>query len=259
MRYDTKRRAVDWVTGFQGLLIDTGTAIDVAENGDVVIGVSLQYDLAIDPQTQFDSNGDYFDGGLVLFDDNGTVVWSMELGVDDNSEEVIGVAIDEKRNVYATGVFEDEIIFDSFTLENSSTRAHDTWVAKIANGQTAWAYGFGDDGFDQPTGLALGPDALYVTGRFDDTIEFGTERLDAMGGYDIFVASFVPDDGAVRWARSFGGVADDQPSGIVRDFGRGVYFSGYATGDFMFNDEMQTAAGGGVDGFVIRLEEADPE
>lgn len=258
MVFDTTSRRVEWAKGFHGFLIDTGTAVDIAEDGSVVVGVSLQYDLDLDGgATVLDSAGDDFDAALVKLDSQGAIVWVTELeGGESDAEEVLDVVIGDDGSVYATGVFEDVLTLGDFELRNGASRAHDTWVAAFDSaGKTKWAKSYGKDGFDQPLGIALGVHGLYVTGRFDGDIEFESTTLQAVGeGYDIFVSSYEAD-GTQRWARSIGSEANDQPSGVVADHGRGVYVAGYASGAVMFNDTMQPTAGGPVDAFVLRLEE----
>ncbi len=254
MRYDTKQRRVDWVRAFRGFLIDVGTAVAIDDNGDVVVGVSLQYDLQIDANTTFET-GEWFDGGIVKLGDVGQVIWSLKLE-GSGAEEVIALSTDAVGNVYATGVFESDVTIGAISLANASYRAHDTWLSKIGpDGTPIWANAYGGEGFDQPLGLAQGARGVYLTGRFDGTLDFEDVRLTATDeAFDVFVASFESIDGTLRWARSLGSAGDDQPGGVALDGGRGVYVAGYTSGPLMFNDDLQPA-GGFVDAFVLRMEE----
>lgn len=255
MRYDTRQRRVDWVKAFRGFLIDVGTAVDIANDGSVVVGVSMQYDLAIDANTIYET-GESFDGAIVNLDANGDVAWSLKLE-GEGSEEVIDLALDEEGNVYAAGVFESDVRVGDIALANSAARAHDTWLSKIdRDGAPVWATAYGGEGFDQPLGVAHGQRGVYLTGRFDGDLSFGAHGLTAEGdAYDIFVASFESQGGEPRWARSLGSDGDDQPADVVLDDGRGVYVAGYTSGPLMFNDDLQPAAGAFIDAFVLRMEE----
>jgi hypothetical protein len=104
----------------------------------------------------------------------------------------------------------------------------------------------------------------YVTGHFQDVVNFGTHQLTASQpstGYqanpDLFVAKLTAG-GQWDWAVQAGG-ADGQAKGIgliVDASGQNIYVTGLAVGPASFGAIALPAAAGANNGFVARLSSA---
>jgi hypothetical protein len=104
----------------------------------------------------------------------------------------------------------------------------------------------------------------YVTGSFQDVVNFGTHQLTASQpstGYqanpDLFVAKLTAA-GRCDWAVQAGG-ADGQAKGIglvVDASGQNIYVTGLAVGLVSFGATVLPAAAGANNGFVARLSSA---
>lgn len=149
------------------------------------------------------------------------------------------VTVDAAGNAYLTGSFIGTADFDGGPdqVMLTSIGLKDIFIAKYDEaGGLVWAFNVGGigggPGLDDE-GLALTVSSeghLYVTGYFQGTADFdpGPEEalLTSAGFRDAFVASYTTD-GQFRWARSFGGIADDRGYGIITGDEKV-----YITGDF---------------------------
>jgi hypothetical protein len=114
----------------------------------------------------------------------------------------------------------------------------------ICEWQLRWGAG---SGRAWATAVATGEDdAIYVTGAFTGTLPLGKTSLTSAGDTDGFVVKLSPD-GAVVWARAFGGPEADQVSS-VSVFGKIVAVGG------SFRGAMGAlTSAGGADGFYASL------
>ena len=175
------------------------------------------------------------------------------------------VAVDPAGNAYVTGSFEGNAVFDGAGAVLSSVGLKDIFVAKYdVAGTLQWQFHIGGvlggPGLDDE-GLAIsvsGEGNVFVAGYFQGEADFdpGPEAvlLTSAGFRDAFIASYT-SDGLLRWAKRFGGSADDIAYGVNADDENAVYVAG------LFRDEADLN-GGGVstvtsageeDGFVLSL------
>src|SRR5262249_51096675 len=72
-------------------------------------------------------------------------------------------------------------------------------------------------GLNQLAGLAVDPKgAVYAAGTLvAPGRTFDSFQLEYHGGTDVFVGRYDPEKGKAEWARSFGDVGEQQPSGIA--------------------------------------------
>jgi Secretion system C-terminal sorting domain len=120
------------------------------------------------------------------------------------------VATDAYGNVYQTGIFNSVISFGAYTLTPAST-SFDVFIVKYNNvGVVQWAKRAGGTGSDVPAGLSVLDGNVYVSGTFENTMNFntpsatGTNEVISAGGKDIFLAKF-DDQGNFIWAKRCGG------------------------------------------------------
>ena len=115
--------------------------------------------------------------------------------------------------------------------------------------------GSGEDSAQSVHILSGGDANIYITGYFEDTINFGGGDITSNGGKDIFVLS-LNKDGEYRWAYTAGGTQDDEGASITMfdNFGN-IYVTGYfkRTVDFGSGD---ITSNGNQDIFLLRLNES---
>lgn len=251
---DGSSGAVKWSNSFNGFLVDTGTAIAADAAGNVVVGLSYQYDLDING-AEFEV-GDSYHAAIVRLGPSGEVTFANTYGVDGEVVEVTGIGVTADGHTYATGVFSGTQNFGGEDLANP-VRGHDAFVLGLNEaGEHLFSHRYGGEGFDQPLDLVVAASGDFsIAGRFDGELVFGETELLAVGGYDMFVATFSGPTGELRGARSFGGPEDDQANGIAADPWTGIYVAGYTGGGaFEFGDDAHPATGEWVDAAILRLE-----
>ena len=173
------------------------------------------------------------------------------------------VAVDEAGNAYITGGFVGNALFEDLLL--TSIGLKDIFVAKYdANGRFLWHFSIGGTlggpGLDDE-GLAISVSDeghIYVAGYFQGEADFDpgfeTVTLTSAGFRDAFIASYTTN-GELRWAKRFGGPADDLAFGVNADDDFAVYFTGLFRDEAMLepNGEATFASHGEEDGFVVSL------
>jgi hypothetical protein len=153
------------------------------------------------------------------------------------------------------GWFDGDFAFDApDALELDSRGGTDVFIAVIEpDGQVAWLEQFGGEGDDVANGVAVAPDGRFaLTGGFHGVAQLGETELASEGNSDAFVIAFEAD-GAVRWARSFGGVEDDKGHSVAVDDDGAVLLGAIYRGEVDFGGPAPLSSGGGDGGALIRL------
>ena len=139
-----------------------------------------------------------------LFGTPGAVRWAKQLG---SSDRDVGhaVVIDNANDLIVVGEFSGMIAFGATTL--TSAGGTDVYVAKISSvtGDVLWARGYGNTMNDVGLDVAVdAANAIYVTGRFLGSVDFGGGALQSGTQADAFALKLA-GDGSFGWARKFGG------------------------------------------------------
>ncbi len=202
---------------------------------------------------------------ILKLNDHGDFVWAKSLG-GVGFDYGYSIITDELGHVYITGFFSDTVDFDPGPGTSISVSAglNDIFVARYSSeGDFEWVRTMGGLGSDASQAIALDDSSnIVLTGSFMDTADFdpdsaSTFNLTANGELEIFVAK-IDSGGNFRWAKSFGGIEDDQGYNITTDTAGNVYTTGYfeKTVDFdpgpgIFN---LTSAGNLPDAFISKLD-----
>lgn len=149
------------------------------------------------------------------------LAWGYVLG-GDSYESVHATTTDSAGNIYLCGYFHDTLDFDpgpaQYTL--ASKGINDAFLCKLnANGQLLWAKRFGGASAESADFMQL--DALgniYLVGQYSYTTELdpgpASLTFSAHSQYtDIYVLKFTAN-GDLLWGRSYGGTAQDVPTGF---------------------------------------------
>jgi hypothetical protein len=157
-------------------------------------------------------------------------------GIRDNGE---GLDVDDSGNVYITGSFEGvDVDFNPEAAVDlhSSNGGYDAYLTKYdSGGNYLWTVTWGGMGiWDEGFGLAIHQTSLYVTGHFEQTVDFdpslaGVDNHTALGdGRDIFLSKF-DLDGNLQWAITWGALGTAELG--IWDEGHGIGM--LSTGDII--------------------------
>jgi len=83
----------------------------------------------------------------------------------------------------------------------------------------------------------------YITGTFNNSIDFGGSKLGKTGSIDAYLASFTPG-GKHRWSKAFGGPGSDHSHDAAVDSSCGnVYITGTFTSSINFGGSTLSCKG----------------
>lgn len=207
--------------------------------------------------TSFASNGDIFVSKL---DNGGNWIWSKQSKFQTSNTENYntGLAInsDCKCNIYLTGYFSGNGLFDHITAESVGNK--DIFVAKIdATGKWIWVQTVGSVNGDN-AGTSIHVDAkcdIYITGYFLGTTIFGKTELIA-NYYDIFISK-LNDCGDWIWTKQAGWNGYDAGLAITTNSQGDIYTTGSFNLSAIFGSYILT--GTGFNNIFIARNTDDPQ
>ena len=188
-------------------------AVGVDEDGNIV--VTGYFEGFLDFGDELVGSGEDRDAFVLKLSPEGDVLWWHTMsGPDDQFGLALAVAAD--ASVYVSGHFFRSLDSGVGVIESNGSR--DVFLVKIdSEGQPQWARGFGDGESQRCYGIASDSQsnvALIAYGR--GAMDFGGDELAAIGGDDLFVASFSPS-GEHRFSHRYGDYALAQAHGIAFD------------------------------------------
>ena len=140
------------------------------------------------------------------------------------------------------------------TIESSSSNSVQSRLAGISS--TSYAVTFGGTTGDFPSNVVV--DSLgnaYITGDFQNTVNFGSGNITSSGGKDIFIAKF-DTTGSLEWVKTYGDSSFDRGLDIAIDSSDNIYVTGYFIDTINFgggNVTVTDPSSGGSDLFVLKL------
>jgi len=164
---------------------------------------------------------------LAKYDANGNVLWAKSAGGTER-DFAYGVCADINGNVYITGFFlSTEIILGTDTLINAGSYG-DIFIIKYdSSGNVQWARSAGGTSADEAFGICIDSESnIYIAGMFGSpTASFGSDTLNLIGYYDIFIAKYTPG-GNLTWVKNMGGTQWDAAYSICTDNHKNIYITG---------------------------------
>jgi len=173
-------------------------------------------------------------------------------------------ATDQLGNMYVLGTYQGTVDFDPGPgIDNhTSNGGRDIFLSKLnASGYLQWSKTWG--GTDDEWGWALvldGAGSIYVTGRFQNTVDFdpGSSfyQLDSMGYSDAFLSKF-DASGSFMWANVWGGSSYDEGCSVALDLTGNIYVAGFfrSTVDFDPTPSVEERSSSGYeDVFVSKFD-----
>ena len=250
-----------WAKAMVGTNSENGNSIALDASGNVY--TTGYFNATVD----FDPGAGIYNltsaGGADIFisklDAGGNFVWAKRMG-ETNDDKGMSIVLDASGNVFTTGTFRDTADFDPgvATFNLISAGFENIYISKLdAAGNFVWAKAMGG-GRDIPY-LALALDAsgnIFTTGFYFGTADFdpgsGTFNLSSAGLRDIFISK-LNAAGDFVWAKSMGGISEDEGLSIAVDASGNVYTTGQfqATVDFDPGAATFNLTSEGADDIVI--------
>ncbi|MBA2320852.1 MAG: hypothetical protein H0V89_06840 [Deltaproteobacteria bacterium] len=241
-----------------------GTAAD----GDGQIG------LAVDPVTRqlaigtnFQGTADFgggsltsasgYDAILVVLDSAGNYVAANRYG-GVGFDRFEDVRWDRFGNLFAAASFLNSISFGGANLVTAGN--FDVAAVKFSPALVhLWSARFGGTGLDTASGIAVDYDGRPVlVGTFTGTATFGATALTSLGLGDVFVLKLFGTNGAVSFAKGFGGLGADLGWAVDVDLARNNYIVGgfKRTVDFGGGPVVAVGVADKLDAYVVSLNSA---
>ena len=216
-----------WVKTFGGtsILSNLKSHIKVDKNGNVYYVESFNKEVIFDKLKVTSTNGGVF---ITKMDSKGTVLWAKKITGARGKPTIGGLAIDASGNVFVTGNYTTDAVFDTLKVAPKAGTAptKTCYITKLNTaGRFLWAKSI-DGG--QCVGVAADSSGnAYVTGTYNNTLLLGTGgNLKSQGSTDVWVARFNSSDGSASWVHSLGGTSTEHARAIVVDNKNRVYITG---------------------------------
>lgn len=238
-----------------------GLAVDKTGNAYVTGNFSEFIDADPGPGVSLITSRGQTDVFLCKLDPAGGLMWVRSFGgfgPDSGSK----ITFDSSA-VFLTGDFSSTIDADpgAGIFNVTSAGAQDIFVVSLnLEGGFRWAFRIGGTGQDYPGDLALQGGALYLSGRFFNTVDFdpgpARDEMSSSGESDAFLARYVAASGSHSWAKRFGGKGGDDVASILIGQDNKIGVGGY------FSDTLRIAGAqvppvvstGGTDAFFLQFE-----
>ncbi|MBM2813908.1 MAG: hypothetical protein HW421_670 [Ignavibacteria bacterium] len=183
---------LDWVKHYGGTNAHSyGFGICTDLQGNVIVTGAFSNKLTFGSNVLSGShplNGEAF---IAKFNNNGIVQWAKQSHAAGTSSITGSYSIKAKGNgdCIIAGHYMGEVTFGTQSLPNNYGQ---TYLSKFdASGTCLWALATGptNGGDPYPWGISLdGNDGIYIAGNFQGLTDFGSLTINAVRGYDIFVA-----------------------------------------------------------------------
>ena len=238
-----------------------GLGVDTSGQA-VVAGLTASIDFPVTNALQTNFAGGPYDGFVAkLSADGATWIFSTYFGGSDD-DEISRLALDPAGNIYITGSSGSTNLPIANALYPTNSGFVDAFVTKLDPSGTNLIYstylggGLNDEGWSIAVDTNLN---VYVVGRTVST-NFPTVEpyQPASGGVsDVFVARLNSGGTALDYSTYLGSAYADEGYGIAVDAVGNAYITGTTASTnfpaYPTTNGLQTAIGGGGDGFVARL------
>jgi hypothetical protein len=242
-----------WAKRAGGKYDDNGEGIAVDGSGNVYVTGSF-WGAASFGSTTLSSVSNSQDIFGAKLDGSGNWLWVNQAGGSHN-DEGFGIAVNECGNVFLTGyIGYGTSAFGS--IELSCNGDDDIFVAKLGDsGNFIWARSAGGSNVDRGLEIAAdGSGNVYVTGYFQNTVDFGSITLSGFAWEDVFIAK-LNSSGDFKWARRAGGSEGDFGYGIAVDDSGNVFVTGSFKQTAVFGSTTLTSSAW-MDLFAAKLNNA---
>lgn len=201
--------------------------------------------------------GTYYYARATKLNATGTAVaYDTTLGGSDNDSFGYAIALDSSNSAYLTGMTLSTRFPTRNAFQGTKDSLEDAFLTKLGStGSIVYSTYLGGSGKDIGRGVCVDTDgSAYVAGETNST-DFPTEAPlygTLAGGYDAFLAKFLPSGSLLTFATYLGGSSNDYARAVAIDSSKRPYVVGL-TYSSNFPVTTTTAFGGVRDAFVTRL------
>ena len=246
-----------WVRHFDGVSDSENLCSDleVDEDGNVIVvgefTAQSDFDLS---STKGILNASGRDGYIVKYSGEGDFLWVYHVkGA--GEMEIMAITIDENKNIYHTGRFRATQDFGGESI--SSKGFTDGYVHKLdPEGQHLWVNHFGSTESEAGLNIALKGNDLFVTGYFEETIDFDygseTDNATSLDNTDGFIQK-LDLNGEHRWVITWGGQSLDNGNSLAVADNGDVYVSGRYLNEGYFAPQIILPKVTGGSGFLFKI------
>ena len=156
--------------------------------------------------------------------------WSKTIGGSD-LDTCAALAIDKQANLYSIGSFSGNGDFrnDSIIDKLTSNGKDDIFLQKrTKKGKYLWTKKIGGKGNDRPASMVYYNGSLFISGTFEDTVDFGIQKIVPQGKRSIFIAK-MDTSGNCVWVKTLGDTLYSRARSLTINKD-GLYLSGELSG-----------------------------
>ena len=219
----------------------TATALAVDEAGNIFITGTFDgtVDFGGGPLVSA-GGGDIF---LAKLTPSGEPLWSKSFGDASGPQVGTSIAVDHTGAVLIVGQYTGTIDFGSVPLE--SYGGSDVFLAKFdTEGGPLWSSHFSNFATNVATSIATdGANNVVISTTSNGVLVFGGDGLNAIDGFDVFVAK-LDADGEHVWSQRFGGPDDQYGQALAVTAAGDVTVSASFLGSMDFGGGTLMSAGG---------------
>lgn len=258
-----------WAKSIGGTARDISNSITSDNQGNVLVTGEFSGTADFQPDSAFTYNISEAGGGDIFIeklDSNGNFLWVRSFG-DIYTDIGNSISTDSKGNVYTAGSFKNsDVDFDPspriFRLINKGEE--DVFIQKLnPSGSLIWVKGMGGNLVDWAYSITIDQnDNVITTGLFSDTVDFdprinSSYNLISLGQRDIFIQK-LDTNGNLIWAKSMGGLSDDEGYSVTTDQDNNIYTTGFFADTVNFNTDSiginNLVSSGNEDIFIQKLD-----
>jgi hypothetical protein len=239
-----------WGLAFGGLGEDVARDVTIAPGKGVVLCGDFEHEAKLGALGDRTAVGKS-DGFVMLIDADGAPAWVTTIG-GKNEDTCEGVAVGADGAIAFGGLYSDVLKLDGVP-EINANGADDLYVAILEpDGRPRALFGTGGEGSDNVLTVAATPDGGFVAGGFiHGKVPFGDVELQAEAYEDAFLVKLAAD-GAVQWAKRYGGDRNDRFMRIAVDGQGSIYALAQFEGKPSFGGDRLESQGG-FDIAVVKL------
>ncbi len=213
-----------WAKQFGNESTDYLNTVTVNHNDEVIVTGKF-YNSIIIEGTELISVGssDFF---MVEYDNNGVLQY-VEQGGGSSSDEITGIDVDESNNIFITGYFYGDVIFDGETITSDSPTG--IYLTKYdADCNFLWAKLIeGQKTLNQIFPASSNDGNVFVAGNFKGEVDFGNGFTVSTGEFDIDIYYAKYDtNGNILFADSGGGTSSEAVVAVDSDEHGNFYLIG---------------------------------